>query len=111
MNASLLFFLLLAVLVGLLVARFFSATARELAAVAAKHAKVYARAYVKGGALVVVAMIASFDENFRPLTKDVAALQPWWMWAILFLKPIGAGLAVVIAFLDKTVANTAPPSA
>lgn len=70
---------------------------------AAEHAKIYAVAYVKGGALILLAMLASFDENFRNLTKEAAVLLPWWGWTILYLKPIAAALAVLVAFLDRSV--------
>lgn len=84
---------------------------------AAAHAKTYAVAYVKGGALITLAMLAAFDESFRTLTREAALALPWWGWALLFFKPIAAGLAVLVAFLDRSTqraeqiktGNTIPP--
>lgn len=77
-------------------------TVNELRQSAAEHARAYAVVYVKGSALVMLAMFSSFDESFRPLTREVADKQAWWDWAILFSKPMAAGLAVVVAFLDRS---------
>lgn len=83
---------------------------------AAEHAKTYAIAYVKGGALVAIAMLAAFEQAFHPLTTEMALKLAWWDWAILFFKPLAAGLAVIVAFLDRSVtrakeekAATTPP--
>lgn len=74
----------------------------SITSVAAQHAKIYAVAYVKGGALILLAMFAAFEKSFQPLTSEHAAVLAWWDWAILFLSPITAGLAVLVAFLDKS---------
>jgi hypothetical protein len=70
---------------------------------AAEHAKLYAAAYVKGSALVAIAVLTSFGETFKALSPDVAAILPWWSWLDLFFKPIVAGLAVYVAFVDGTM--------
>lgn len=77
-------------------------TIRDLRHYAERHAKTYAVAYVKGGALVLIAAGASFDETFKGMTKAAAVELPWWAWVSLFWKPIGAGLAVIVAFLDRS---------
>jgi hypothetical protein len=95
---------------------FFRGAIFAVSTAAAEHAKVYAVAYVKGGALVSIAMLSSFDETFRNLTRDTAATLPWWGWAVLFFKPLSAALAVLAAFLDRSItrakeerAATTPP--
>src|SRR5687768_1240144 len=70
---------------------------------AAEHAKTYAGAYAKGAALVAIAVLTSFDENFKALSPDVAAILPWWSWLALFFKPVIAGLAVYVAFVDGSI--------
>lgn len=95
-------FVALALLIVLGAARFFRASLEEISGAAKEHAKLYAVAYVKGGALVALAMLASFDEAFRTLTRETAAGLSWWGWALLFFKPISAGLAVLVAFLDRS---------
>lgn len=88
---------------------------RTLLEAAKAHAAAYAPAYVKGGALVLIAMLAAFEQAFQPLTVEQAAHLAWWDWAIRFFKPIAAGLAVVVAFFDRSSAQppnppTRPPS-
>ncbi len=75
----------------------------EVSAQAAHHAKQYAAAYAKGGALMAIAAMTSYDETFSKLSSDVAAVLPWWHWLALFFKPVVAMLAVLVAFLDRTV--------
>jgi hypothetical protein len=95
---------LISVLVGGLFALYFLRdTFAALSRVAAEHAKTYSLAYAKGAALIMIAMISAFDENFRTLTREAASGFPWWNWAILFLKPILAGLSVFAAFIDRSV--------
>lgn len=111
MEPELVIFLCLVVaLVGGL-ALFLRKALAEVAAAAGVHAKTYAAAYVKGGALVLMAMIAAFDQAFTPLTADAARALTWWGWAVLFFKPVAAGLAVVVAFLDKTAGSPVAPKA
>lgn len=75
----------------------------QISAQAAFHAKSYAAAYAKGGALMAIAALTSYDETFSKLSSDVAAVLPWWHWLALFFKPVVAMLAVLVAFLDGTV--------
>lgn len=75
----------------------------QISAQAAFHAKAYAAAYAKGGALMAIAALTSYDETFSKLSSDVAAVLPWWHWLALFFKPIVAMLAVLVAFLDGSV--------
>lgn len=102
MNNSLYAFLGLALTIIAGGVWFFRATIRDLQKLAAQHARQYAVAYIKGGALVAIAVGAAFDETFKDLTHELAAAMPWWGWATLFWKPIGAGLAVIVAFLDRS---------
>lgn len=98
----------LAVFLGLVaivlggIAWFLRGTVVTLSNSAAEHAKTYSLAYAKGTGLILVAMISAFDENFRDLTADQAKAFAWWNWAIQFMKPILAGLAVFVAFIDKS---------
>lgn len=75
----------------------------EVSAQAAHHAKQYAAPYAKGGALMAIAAMTSYDETFSKLSSDVAAVLPWWHWLALYFKPIVAMLAVLVAFLDGSV--------
>jgi cytochrome bd-type quinol oxidase subunit 2 len=77
-------------------------TVRELTQSAAAHAKDNSLAYAKGAGLVAIAVLAAFDEAFRNLTKEQAAALAWWHWAMLFFKPIAAGGAVFVAFIDRS---------
>lgn len=76
-----------------------------------EHAKLYVRAYAKGAALITISVISAFDESFRNLTTESAAAMSWWQWASLYFKPVLAGLAVLVAFLDRSVseAKANPP--
>jgi hypothetical protein len=106
---SLIFFTVgtLAIIVG--VGYFLRGALFSVTSQAAQHASRYAIAYVKGGALIIIAMLAAFEQAFQPLTAELAARLSWWDWAILFFKPIAAGFAVLVAFLDKSAAS-APPA-
>lgn len=75
----------------------------ELSKQAAHHAKQYAAAYAKGGSLMAIAAMTSYDETFSKLSVDVAAVLPWWHWLALYFKPVVAMLAVLVAFLDGSV--------
>ncbi len=115
MNTSLYTFLALVLTIVGGSAWFFRGTLAELGNAAKDHAKLYAVAYAKGGALILIATGASFDETFKSLTKMEAMDLPWWIWVSLFWKPIGAGLAVLVAFLDRSVqraleSETKPPA-
>ena len=78
-------------------------TIEQIASHAAFHAKQYAAAYAKGGALMAIAAMTSYDETFSKLSTDVAEVLPWWHWLALYFKPVVAMLAVLVAFLDGTV--------
>jgi cytochrome bd-type quinol oxidase subunit 2 len=102
MNFALVGFLsaALAVLLGF---RFlFAGIAEEIKGEARAHARYYALSYVKCFALVSIAMGACFTETFWNLTPEDAAAYAWWNWVILFWKPIAAGLATLLAFLDRS---------
>lgn len=73
-----------------------------LTKLAAEHARVYSVAYIKCGALVAIAVGATFTETFWALTKEEAAAYQWWNWIIVFWKPLAAGLATLIAFMDRS---------
>lgn len=75
----------------------------ELSKQATSHAKLYAAAYAKGGALIAIAVFTSFGETFEKLSSDVAVVLPWWSWLSMFFQPVIAGLAVYVAFVDSTV--------
>lgn len=75
----------------------------QIAAQAAFHAKAYAACYAKGAALMGIAAMTSFIKTFTALSPDVAAVLPWWHWLALFFEPIVAMLAVLVAFLDRSV--------
>lgn len=67
------------------------------------HAKSYAPAYARGGALIAIAALSSFIEVFEKLSSDMAVNLPWWMWLAMFAKPVLSALTVFAAFLDTTV--------
>lgn len=107
---SLIFFTIgmLAIVVG--VGYFLRGALFSVTSVAAQHASKYAIAYVKGSALIIIAMLAAFEQAFQPLTAELAARLSWWDWAILFFKPIAAGFAVLVAFLDKSASTATQPA-
>lgn len=74
----------------------------SIATQAAEHAKTFAAAYVKCTALVALAMGGVFVETFSTLSQETAARMAWWGWAVLMWKPLAAGLAVLVAFLDQS---------
>lgn len=102
MNPFYWFLVFVAVVIGLLYA-FAREAMRVLSKQAAVHAKLYAGAYARGGALVAIAVFTSFRETFQSLSPDVAAVLPWYSWLEKFLAPVIAGLAVFVAFQDGTV--------
>jgi hypothetical protein len=75
----------------------------QLAASAAQHASTYALAYAKGSALIAIAMFASFQETWGMVTASDVRLWQWWDYFIALTKPIAAGLAVLVAFLDRSL--------
>ena len=90
----------LAVLAGM--GYFLRATLSSVASVASIHAKIYALAYVKGGALMLIAAGAAFDTGFAALSQTVQQSMPWAIYVIFFWKPIAAALSVLVAFLDRS---------
>lgn len=98
----------LAVIAGM--GYFLRATLSSVATVASIHAKIYAVAYVKGGALMLIAAGAAFDTGFAALPQAVQASMPWAIYVIFFWKPIAAGLSVLVAFLDRSTQRAAEDS-
>lgn len=84
-------------------------TIKELTRSASVHAKDNSLAYAKGAGLITIGVLAAFDEAFRNLTKEQAAALAWWHWAILFFKPISAGGAVFVAFIDRSSSQQPEP--
>ena len=80
---------------------------KSLADTAGQHAGKYAISYVKGSALIMISMMASFQETWGMVTASDVRLWQWWDFVISFAKPFAAGLAVLVAFLDRSMA---PPS-
>lgn len=103
MNSPLIWFIVVLCAVWIPLAWLTRNALREISQQAAHHAKQYAAAYAKGGALMAIAAMTSYDETFSKLSVDVAAVLPWWHWLALYFKPIVAMLAVLVAFLDGSV--------
>lgn len=74
----------------------------NVANAAAEHAKLHTISYIKGAALIAIGVGASFEAEFKDLSVDQSIAMAWWAWSIKFWKPIAAGLAVLIAFLDRS---------
>lgn len=106
MNAPLYIFIALLISIMGAAGYFFRDVLKVIASLTAEHARTYARSYVKAAALVAITAGAAFKETFQNLTAQQAAALTWWGWAILFWAPITAGLGVVIAFLDTSVATS-----
>lgn len=103
MNTPLVWFIVVLCAIWIPLAWLARKSIEQISAQAAFHAKAYAAAYAKGGALMAIAALTSYDETFSKLSSDVAAVLPWWHWLALFFKPVVAMLAVLVAFLDGTV--------
>ena len=73
-----------------------------------EHAKLNARAYVRGAVFVAVAAITDFIDAFEGLSSDVAAVLPWWSWLTFFLKPLLGALVTLGAFLDTSAQRNQP---
>lgn len=82
----------------------------SISTIAAQHAKIYAVAYVKGGALIAIAAGGAFGTGYQALPPPMQASMPWAPYVIFFWLPISAGLAVLVAFLDRS-AQTATKDA
>lgn len=114
--SSLWFFLASVAAVLALIVWFLRGALLGISSTAAEHAKTYAVAYVKGGALIFIAAGTAFDQGFSSLSASLQASMPWAPYAIFFWKPVAAGLAVLVAFLDRSIvrakeekAATTPP--
>lgn len=85
---------------------FLRGTLNVLAATAADHARSYAVAYLKISGLGGIAFINVFNECLVNLPNEQARFLPEWIWVVpLFTKPVSALLAVLVAFLDRSVAR------
>jgi cytochrome bd-type quinol oxidase subunit 2 len=102
MNSPFTFFIALCLVLLGTVFYFLRDTVKELTRSAAAHARDNSLAYAKGAGLVAIAGFAAFDEAFRNLTREQAATLAWWHWTLLFFKPIAAGGAVFVAFIDRS---------
>lgn len=109
MDSPLIIFAASFLAIALLLWFFLRDALKSIATQAKVHAQTFALAYVKGGALIIIAMLSSFEQAFQPLTAEMATHLSWWDWAILFFKPIAAGFAVLVAFLDKSTGSPPPP--
>ncbi len=67
------------------------------------HAEIYAMAYLKASCLMTLAMGGTFKETWQSVTSVQAANWAWWDWAIHLLAPILSGIAVLSAFLDRSM--------
>ncbi len=76
---------------------------RGLGNYAKTHAELYASAYLKCACLVLLSMGTTFKETWQPVTITQAANWAWWDYAIHFLAPLLSGLAVLSAFLDRSM--------
>jgi hypothetical protein len=82
---------------------------KALAENAATHAGKYFVAYAKGSALILIAVFSSFAETWGMLTASDVRYFQWWDYVIALTKPLAAGLAVLVAFLDRSAANINTP--
>lgn len=105
MSTPFTWFLIVMLSVALLLWLFLRDAVNNIKNVIAEHAKVYFVAYVKGGGLIALAMIAGFKEAFQPVTAAMADKFEWWDWAIKFSAPLAGGIAVLVAFLDQSKAR------
>ncbi len=71
--------------------------------VMAAHVQENVADFAWGIALILAAMLASFDQNFASLTRVQMESMTWLNWAILFFKPLAAGLAVFIALVKPKI--------
>lgn len=103
MHGALITFLCLLGIFFIGVAYLLRGTWSVLATQAQVHAATYAISYLKGMALVAIAGGACFTETFRNVLPSEAATWAWWDWAVAFWKPIAAGLACFVAFVDRSM--------
>lgn len=102
MNSPLIAFSASVVVVLSLVIFFLRGALFSISSVAAAHAKAYALPYVKGGSLIMIAAFAAFEQAFWALDEPTRATMVWAVYFIFFSKPITGGLAVLVAFLDRS---------
>lgn len=102
MNYSLVVFAVTIVAVASFVGYFLRGAIFSISNVAASHAKTYALAYVKGGSLILIASFASFEQAYWALDPPFRDSMTWAPYMIFFSKPITGGLAVLVAFLDRS---------
>lgn len=74
----------------------------------ADHARLNARAYIRGAVYVAISVGTAFKETFEKLSSDEAAVLPWWSWLIRFMIPVLAGLVTLGAFLDNSANRNLP---
>lgn len=111
MNASLAIFVGITCIILGGLGYFFRNTFSNIETIASEHAKIYAVAYVKGGALILIAAGAAFDTGFQALSPAFQATMTWAPYAIFFWKPIAGGLAVLVAFLDRSTQRASEEAA
>lgn len=70
-----------------------------------RHAHRYAPAYLRGGLYALLMGILNFNETFEKLTPEQLAHMTALGWVCASLKPVGAVVAAIIAFLDQTLAR------
>lgn len=102
MNHSLLAFTAIMLCVMGLIGYFLRGALFSITSVAALHARIYAVAYVKGASLVYIAATAAFESAYWALDEGFRAGVGWAPYVIFFNKPISGGLAVLVAFLDRS---------
>lgn len=102
MNYPLITFTVIAGVLIVLLGWFLRGALFSISSIASQHAKIYAIAYVKGGALILIASFASFEQAYWALDEAFRATLAWAPYAIFFSKPITGGLAVLVAFLDRS---------
>lgn len=70
---------------------------------ATSHFKIYAMAYLKVGCLMTLAMGGTFKETWQSVTSADAARWAVWDWMIHLIAPVLSGVAVLSAFLDRSM--------
>ncbi len=81
---------------------FFRGALFSVSSTAAEHAKIYAVAYITGGSLILIAAIQALASAWMLLPDEMKSAMPWVPYVIFFLSPIQAGLAVLVAFLNRS---------
>lgn len=102
-HSALIVFLSSVLLLAIAFAWAFRDTFRSLIDQAAEHSKAYAMAYFKAACLILITMGNTFKETFQPLTAEMMSQFMWSDWVIKLGAPILAGLAVMVAFLDRSM--------